>query len=152
MDSKERKRLYNRDRYKENKDKIDSRMKQWSATNVLNGLCTQCRQPSLPHSKNLCEKHYFTQKSAQQLKTTSHWQDLKKMLEQQEYRCPYTGNILVLGLNTAIDHKYPKKRFPELSTDISNIQWIDKRVNLVKNDLTHQEFIDLCKLVASNNS
>jgi hypothetical protein len=75
---------------------------------------------------------------------------LANLMEQQKYRCPYSGIELVLGVNAWLDHKMPVSRFPELRGDRSNVEWLDERVNKVKNAMTPEEFIRFCKLVASN--
>jgi 5-methylcytosine-specific restriction endonuclease McrA len=62
-------------------------------------------------------------------------------LIQQNFTCPYTGDKLVLGVNASIDHIKPKKRFPELASDINNIEWVSFRVNYHKYDCTKEEFI-----------
>lgn len=36
--------------------------------------------------------------------------------------------------------------------NIDNIQWVDKRINIMKQDLPEDEFIMLCKLIVDNNN
>jgi hypothetical protein len=64
--------------------------------------------------------------------------------------CPYTGEALIPGFNKSLDHKLPSSRFPELVFDINNLQWVSTRYNKCKNDLTDDEFLDLCIAVINN--
>lgn len=78
------------------------------------------------------------------------WDKVFSILQSQQFKCVYTGEALVLGENASIDHKKPVCRFPELSADVSNIQWVTRRVNFLKRDLTHEEFIAIvCKIAAT---
>jgi len=61
--------------------------------------------------------------------------------------CPYLGVALTLE-NACIDHRLPMSRFPELAQEITNLEWVSRRANLMKGDLTPDEFRDLCRLVA----
>ena len=111
-------------------------------------LCNRrgCKNPKLQYSK-LCEKCYLKQKSVQQLGNVHFWKELKLLLEQQQYKCPYTGNDLILGLNTSLDHIVSKKLDNSKAKDLNNIQWVDFQVNMAKGHLTHQQFIDFCKQI-----
>lgn len=50
-----------------------------------------------------------------------------------------TGNVSIDRIDSSIGY------LP------SNIQLVDKRINMLKNILPQDEFIDLCKLVANHN-
>ncbi len=112
------------------------------------GICPHCKRTPLPDSK-LCEEHYLKQKSAQHLGTTKYWKELKQLLENQDYKCPYTEEVLILGKNVSLDHMYSKKNYPERSKDLDNLQWLSYQANLIKNSLSHQELIDFCIKVAT---
>ena len=71
--------------------------------------------------------------------------DLKQMLESQGYKCVYTGRRLEIGGNASIDHKIPRSRGGE--DVIENLQWVDWQVNRAKTDMTHDEFIVMCRLI-----
>lgn len=72
---------------------------------------------------------------------------LEKDLLETPY-CPYTGEKLHPGVNTALDHRNPVSRFPKQAFLYKNFQWVSKRYNISKNDLTDDEFMILCKKVS----
>jgi hypothetical protein len=51
----------------------------------------------------------------------------------------------------SLDHIKPCSKFPELSKDINNVQWVTKWANAAKWDLTTEEFIAQCKQVYENS-
>lgn len=61
--------------------------------------------------------------------------------------CPYTGELLRLGFNAHLDHVQPRHRFPELASDINNVEWVSEKANLAKSGLTKDEFINLCQQI-----
>jgi len=73
--------------------------------------------------------------------------DLKQLLEDQNFKCPYTGRSLEIGRNAVIDHINPRSRGG--GGDLKNLQWVDDEVNRAKTSMTHEEFIALCRLVVS---
>jgi hypothetical protein len=73
--------------------------------------------------------------------------DLKRKLEEQNYRCVYTGRLLKLGENASIDHIFPRSKFPKLAKNIDNIQWVDIVVNRMKRDLTEEDFLNLIETI-----
>lgn len=115
-------------------------------------LCNRrgCKSLKLKHSK-LCEKCYLKQKSVQHLKTVNYWKELKEILIQQNYICPYTGDNLILGLNTSLDHIISKKNDNSKSLDINNVQWVTFEVNMAKSHMLHQDFIIFCQKVVNYN-
>jgi len=70
------------------------------------------------------------------------WQDLLSLLEAQQYRCAYTGELLTVG-TMHLDHVVPRSRGGNNS--VSNLQWITARINRMKSDLDHGEFLRLCE-------
>lgn len=65
----------------------------------------------------------------------------------QGTRCAYTGVYLVPGKNAGLDHMTPASRGGSWAID--NLQWVDQRINVMKSDSTHDEFVATCKLIAS---
>jgi hypothetical protein len=122
----------------------------YRSRNKLKGLCHSCSEKKLPNSSYLCEKHWFNRiASANGISGRNSGEIAKNLLEAQGYRCLYTGRALVPGLNASIDHIKPKSRFPNLISSVKNIEWVDFAVNIAKGDMTKEEFIDLCKSIAS---
>ena len=81
-------------------------------------------------------------------RTTRHWVQLKAKLGSQQYMCAYTGEKLVPGVNASIDHLVPRSRGGNDAPD--NLHWVSFRVNVMKGDMTHEEFLALCKLITAH--
>jgi hypothetical protein len=109
-------------------------------------ICAKCSKPSAVG--RFCRPHWFSNAA---LNTTGKWADgprLEALLLQQGNRCAYSGLLLVLGENASLDHKDPLSRGG--TPLVENIQWVDYQVNRMKNDMTHDEFIAMCRLVLSH--
>jgi len=72
---------------------------------------------------------------------------------QQKGRCAFTGAELTIArgrkegraaTNASIDRVDPRKGYVQ-----GNIHWTTKQVNLVRRDLTVEDFITLCRAVAT---
>lgn len=90
---------------------------------------------------SFCERCYFKKTSTDCLKTARHAELLGQKLKTQKYRCAYTGEKIVLGLNDSLDHILPISKFPELRHDPENTEWVTRKVNCMKWDSTRDEFI-----------
>lgn len=75
--------------------------------------------------------------------------DLLLLLASQQFRCPYTGAELAPDDSTEMDHKVPISRGG--TNDLSNLQWLSRRANQAKADMTHDEFVALCALVSGRH-
>lgn len=111
-----------------------------------NGICTNCgKNPSLPAMIGkrypFCERCYFKKTSIDCLKTAKHAGLIGQKLRDQNYRCAYTGEKIILGLNDSLDHILPISKFPELRSDPANVEWVTRKVNCMKWDSTREEFI-----------
>lgn len=79
----------------------------------------------------------------------SDWRLLEQLLESQQRRCVYTGELLIPGINASLDHRIPVAQ--NGTDEIGNLQWVTKRVNAMKSDCSHEEFIKLCRTIAARN-
>jgi hypothetical protein len=79
--------------------------------------------------------------------TRRHWKLLKQKLQEQEYKCAYTGVQLIPGVNASVDHVYPKFKYPEMAKDPHNIEWVTTEVNVMKRDRTPEEFLSLMRSI-----
>ena len=79
--------------------------------------------------------------------TTKFGTYLKDKAESQNYRCFYTDEILSPAVNMSLDHIISNHDDPSKKEDLENVQWVTKDINLIKNKLSHQPFIDLCKYI-----
>lgn len=117
------------------KEKIKKRLKE--------GLCYICGEKRLLSSSRYCEKHWYVAVCGHWLKT-SYWKELREIMENQDYKCVYTGDELILGLNVELDHIVPISINPELKNDISNFQWVTKDTNRMKANLIEEQFLSVC--------
>lgn len=79
---------------------------------------------------------------------------LNSLYEQQNHRCALSGislepdlSLTVSQQNMSIDRIDSNGVYEE-----GNIQWVDKRINMMKGTLSNEEFIELCTMVAKYNS
>lgn len=74
---------------------------------------------------------------------------------EQERKCAYTGIILTLAKNNE-DHKKGNYTASIDRIDSSkgyekdNVQWVHKRINIMKGNMSEEEFIEWCKLVSED--
>lgn len=68
---------------------------------------------------------------------------------EQKSICAYTGERMILGgtlpMSASLDHKTPTLRGG--GNEKQNLHWVTRKVNLMKSNLTHQEFVALCSRV-----
>lgn len=130
------------------KERKSLRMKQLAQVRQGSGLCKVCGTPSLQVNK-FCRDCWFYNVAAVTLKSSSKAQAIAQLYEDQQGRCAYIGEALILGVNTSLDHKTPKCRGG--SHDIDNLQWVTKRINKNKYNLTHDEFVAECATIAARS-
>lgn len=112
---------------------------EYEKTKKIKNQCLYCKASATV--KAVCELCYCKRVAISRLGIGKFGKDLLIKLNNQEYKCPYTGNKLVLGENAALDHKLPVSRFPDRAKDIENVEWTTREVNLAKNNRTPEEFI-----------
>lgn len=110
------------------------------------GMCRNCNKPPI-YNLTLCVDHWFIQSSRGNLKTPKYAQALKDLADKQNYRCAYTDVLLIPGVNMSLDHIISKYDNPDLITDINNVQWVDKDINIMKNKFSHDKFLEICKKI-----
>ena len=115
-------------------------------TRVASGLCLWCAKPSLPNSQK-CRDCFFYNLANVTLKNVKLSQPIAFLFAEQGERCVYTDEILILGVNASIDHKLPQCRGGQHV--IENLQWVSKRINGNKYNLTHEEFVTECASIAA---
>lgn len=113
------------------------------------GLCADCGQYTKLENLLCCEICYMKTQCSSNLGSSMHWKLISDKFYAQEGRCYFTDRVLIFGINASLDHLYPRKRFPDLASEISNLVWCDKTVNEAKKSMTEQEFIDLCTVISS---
>ena len=83
-------------------------------------------------------------------------EDLWRKYVEQEMKCPYTGISLIISPKNKILRTPNNASLDRIDSNlgyiVSNIQWVYKKVNVMKNTMTHDEFIDICNLISKNCS
>ena len=126
--------------------KSSEQKKKTKRLRLTQGLCIRCPKPSLPNGQ-LCKNCFFYNVAAVTLKSVKMSHAIAALFEEQGGQCAYTGETLVLGVNTSIDHKTPQCRGG--GHNIENLQWVSKRINGNKFNLTHEEFVNECASIAA---
>lgn len=76
---------------------------------------------------------------------------IDKLFQKQKGKCAYTGYDLwfskkgILG-TASLDRIDSSKGYIE-----GNVQWVHKDVNVIKWNLSHEKFLEICKLITENN-
>lgn len=104
----------------------------------------------MPNSNTLCEKHWFEGVSKHHLGTRTKWCEIKEILEEQNYKCTYTGLILTPALDASVDHIIPLSTDPEQHNKIENLQWVHSDINRMKNNHSEEDFLKYIKLIYEN--
>jgi hypothetical protein len=72
---------------------------------------------------------------------------LRQKLHEQQFRCWYTGQLLVPGVNASVDHTVPMARGG--SHEPHNLRWVHLKVNEMKRELSESEFVAMCAAVVA---
>lgn len=133
---------------------------------LLNGItksCRHCRPQSnsgqlSPWWKGTCEFSitYFNSIKNTAIKRKLEFnispEYIQDLFNKQNKRCKYTNielNLLKFDRNptqtASLDRIDSKKGYVE-----GNVQWVHKDINFMKMALSHNKFIELCKLVSNN--
>lgn len=112
-----------------------------------NGLCNQCGKETI-NGKNQCEKHYLMQVAIDRLGTSKFWKDIKDVIQKQEYKCALTKENISFEDDIDLDHIIPTSRGGK--NEISNVRWVTRKANRLKNNLTDKELKDICLKIVQN--
>ena len=156
--------------YKENKEKHNAQCKTYrdahpeyekarakakAARYRAKGWCHNCTTPRLPDSNHYCEKHWFgniatqiKKRSGLDFKALELGPKLLALLKSQDYRCAYTGEELVPGVNASLDHIVPISYAANMAADLNNMEWVSLQVNLMKREPDRSKFLDICCRIA----
>lgn len=116
--------------------------------NLSDGVCYHCRKPRLENSSHLCLDCWIKATSIRRL-NKSYKKELKLLLEEQDYKCPYTGDTLICGSNTSLDHTQCASKNRDKEKSLENMSWVSFWANMAKSDLTIKEFYENCKKVVN---
>mgnify|MGYP001567923822 CR=1 FL=1 len=128
------------------------KMKEQRDTWDVEGRCRMCRKNAELSTVSLrrgeerggyCKTCWLRLAAQRHLGSIKRWKELVDKLDMCGWRCPYTGEQLIVGVNLSFDHMDPVSRFPEKKHDINNIEPVTWQVNMMKSDLTKMEFLDM---------
>ena len=120
--------------------------KQYYDRNKDLGRCVRCASDSMVTSV-LCKQCWFKDISYNRAGGRHNHEKLTDLWDKQKGKCFYSEESLTPGDGASIDHQIPVSRGGE--NDPSNLVWVSTRINLMKTDMTHSEFIRMCKFIAS---
>ena len=116
---------------------------------IANKVCTWCglQQAKVHHVKqSFCEECWFKQQAARHGVSS---ELLLVLWTGQRGVCAYSGELMLLGgrspTSASLDHKIPSKR--KGGNEKTNLHWVTRKMNLMKSNLTHEEFVTLCSRV-----
>jgi hypothetical protein len=129
-----------------NKDGIYQ--KRMTSRRVADGLCPCGRaRPTVGRS---CIDCWFYDIVRRRTGTAQHVGAMRKLWELQQGKCAYLGVALVPGGNASIDHMTPPSRGGTHAPE--NLQWVDERINRMKTDMTHEEFLAACESILTRHA
>ena len=112
------------------------------------GTCIRCARPRLPTASR-CLIHWAVSIGANHgLTTQAHARRLVALLEAQDYRCALTGERLTPGVNASLDRIVPRREGGDM--DSTNLQWVTRRINIAKADMSTAEFVAMCEAVVAH--
>lgn len=141
-------------------DKVRAITKRVHKKYLDSGLCFRCGQAPMNISQRLmrrqqtkplpvCETCYIKSLTRAATGSSRAWKAIAEKFQAQGGRCPYTNSPIALGVNASIDHILPVSRFPEQAANIDNLEWIRYDINIIKRDLTKDEFLQIIGQIAN---
>jgi 5-methylcytosine-specific restriction endonuclease McrA len=124
--------------------------KKKTETRKTKNLCVTCgKLPPVPNSVQFrCTICYLKQVSRTWLGSTKHANWLLCLFNSQNGKCAYTGRSLILGIDAQLDHILPRSK--EGKNIKENVQWLWKPINVMKQNLTEEEFWGIIRLLSAN--
>lgn len=111
------------------------------------GLCSWCETKATVGRH--CTRCWFRAASIRLVGTFELGDGLMALFHSQQGRCFYTGRVLEPGRNASIDHQMPRTRISgDAQHAMINLRWVDLQINRAKQDMSHEEFVAMCVLVA----
>ena len=116
------------------------------------GLCKWCGKQDISDKESqVCADCHCKLIARNNLKEVGRWRELKALHDRQNV-CPYTGRLLVLGVNASLDHVVPRSAGG--SDEIDNLRWVyggdDFDVNMMKGKASESDFLEAVKHIYEN--
>lgn len=140
--NKEKVNQYNRNRRK-------SRKQYCFENKICFNRSMSCKEQAIS-THTMCEYHIFEEYAHRHLKNDSRWKELSDLFYSQNQLCYLSGKKLVLGVNASLDHIVPTSKGGSFD-DIKNLAWMDSDINYAKNNLSNEELIVMCNIVAKKH-
>lgn len=115
---------------------------------VKGGYCRSHPSQQLYPNLKSCLACWFANKAGNTLGSQGKFKtSIKDLIEKQNWKCTYTGELLIPGINASLDHIIPVSKGGK--NKISNIQWITLQMNNMKTNMSHNEFILMCDRIST---
>jgi hypothetical protein len=109
-------------------------------------VCVKCGESELVNNVH-CRLCWFIDKASMRGGGSKNLNAICDLWNQQQGRCFYTNEVLVPGKNASLDHQLPRSRGG--ADDPANLKWVSNKINMMKSDMTHDEFIVMCKYITT---
>lgn len=122
------------------------------------GMCNRCGVEPFTQSvdgkqlSKMCQRCYLKNMAGKHLGSGLKWTVLLDKLYRCNWQCIYTAEPLTPGINLSFDHLDPVSRFPDKKYEASNVEPCSKVINLMKRDMTQNEFVKMCSTVIQWNT
>jgi hypothetical protein len=132
-----------------------------SPTHLIRGATKGCRRCSpLKHPSGIPANRWskiVSSAKRRDIEVSISREEAYSLLEAQDFKCALTGMDIWVNRRSwdskrnswtaSIDRIDSKKPY-----EVGNIQWVHKDVNLMKNDLSQERFIELCRKVTEKHT
>lgn len=113
------------------------------------GQCVRCSKPASAGA--FCFSHWIRNiGSAHGLANKNGVLLLSRIWEEQRGVCAVTGQTLIPGHNASLDHIVPVSKSG--TNERTNLRWVLLSINRAKSDMTHDEFVSMCRSVVQAES
>ena len=107
----------------------------------LQGICQNCNVQKEWTTIKLCFKCWIKKITRKRVgKGEDNYNAVMLLWEQQSGKCALSGEPLIPGLNAHLDHIVPVSKGG--SCEISNMRWLDGRVNILKSNKSDEIFLE----------
>jgi len=111
----------------------------------INSKYCKSHSSRLAEINSLCLECWFRQAGNNAGLSVDKRGEVRDILSRQKDVCPYTGHLLLPGSNAALDHIIPRAQHGP--NEITNLQWVVDKVNIIKYDRNHSQFLEFCAQV-----
>jgi 5-methylcytosine-specific restriction endonuclease McrA len=112
-------------------------------TRISEGKCLHCNNLVFGN-KRLCLTHFLKSTSSGRLGKYQYWEDLLIKYNEQNGLCFLTNDVLTPD-NMELDHIVPISKGG--TNDLSNVRWVTKDANRLKQDKSDADLIILCEKI-----